>query len=240
MDICILKLFRQPPAVAPLTQLPSKVLISQRFLWPFPSSSSSSESGCKLTISRREKWAKKSRNDIQNSPSWSNVKPTADFSSSGINCHSADLESKWKFQWFSFILGIQFSDLLVAPSSFPLGLVSPRIADADHRQLARRPRCLDIHQFDASNTVSVTFNQSERSFSFRDFRIRLLAIRQILTCVQQFSSATKYLNSAAHERRSLVGFQQNLEQIRRRLLQFVHFSYAASKIFHCFARSSAL
>ena len=79
---------RHPPAEDPLTQLPSK-LLETHFLESV--SSSSSESGFKLTISRREKCDPKSRKDIQNSPSWSNVNPTSSLSSSGINCHSGDL-----------------------------------------------------------------------------------------------------------------------------------------------------
>lgn len=100
------KKFLQPPAVTPLTHSPSNTLISHFFL-PALRSSSVSESGFKLQISRRVKYFLKSWNDIQNSPSTSNVRPSSSFSCSGMNRHSGDLElrichvelieSRWKW-----------------------------------------------------------------------------------------------------------------------------------------------
>lgn len=93
--------FRHPPAEAPFTQFPVNSLVCQRWLPLQPLTSSSSESAFKLTISRREKCAEKSRKDIQNSPSRSKVKPTSSFSSLGINCHSGDLNIQSRWESFS-------------------------------------------------------------------------------------------------------------------------------------------
>lgn len=43
-----------------------------------------------------------------------------------------------------------------------------------------------------------------------------------------------YLNRASHQGRSLIGFQYNLKEIRRRRIQFVHLRYSTSEIFHGF------
>lgn len=154
---------RHPPAEAPFTQLPVNSLVCQR-LEQRPLTSSSNESAFKFTISRREKWAEKSRNDIQNSPSRSKVKPTSSFSSDGMNCHSGDLKSS-KIITLRCWERVEFI-LLITPSSFPFCFIAPRIADTNHGDLSRHSRCTDVHHFDACNTVGMAFNQSEWSFSF--------------------------------------------------------------------------
>ncbi len=65
------------------------------------------------------------------------------------------------------------SHLLIAPCAFPLGFISPRISNTNHGNLSRHSRGADIHHFDACNTVSVSFDQPHRSFSFQLIGIRL-------------------------------------------------------------------
>ena len=65
-------------------------------------------------------------------------------------------------------------ELLVAPRSSPFALVAPRVADADHGNLAGHAWRADIHQLDAGDAVSVTFDQSQWRLHFQYIRIRLL------------------------------------------------------------------
>ena len=83
--------------------------------------------------------------------------------------------SKMSFYFFVKTSNCLFhQDILITPSTFPFGLVSPRISNADHWNLASHARGTNIHHFDASNTVSMSFNQAKWRLCFQNIRIRLI------------------------------------------------------------------